>query len=79
MDVKEILILSLTLWAVICSLATTSVEIFITLLLIGTLIIYEIGGYYIPREVKNTLSPVVYIMLLAFSLIVIKKAMEVLK
>lgn len=79
MDVKEVLILSLTLWAVICCLITTSVEIFITLLLIGTLIIYEVGSYYIPREVKSMLSPVVYIMLLAFALIVIRRAMEVLK
>ncbi|MCS7143415.1 MAG: hypothetical protein NZ879_00125 [Archaeoglobaceae archaeon] len=79
MDVKETLILSLTIWAVICCLATTSVEIFITLLLIGTLIIYEVGSYYIPKEVKKTLNSIIYIMLLAFSFIVIKKAMEVLK
>jgi len=79
MDVKKLLVLSFSLWAVICCLLVESTEIFISLLLIGTLIIYEVGSYYIPKEVKGMLNPLVYLMLLAFCFVVLRKALEVLK
>lgn len=79
MDVKELITLSLSLWAILCFLTSQSFEIFLTLLLIGTLIIYEVSRSYIPKEVRNLFDSMIYLMLFAFAIIVIKKAMEVLK
>jgi hypothetical protein len=79
MDVKEATVLSFTLWALICFLIAKSFEIFITLLLIGTLVIYELGRNYIPKRAKELVEPAIYLMLLSFAIIVVKKVMEVLK
>ncbi|MCS7121049.1 MAG: hypothetical protein NZ895_00370 [Archaeoglobaceae archaeon] len=79
MGLREILILSFSAWAVFSCLITSSFEIFLSLLLIGSLVIYELSRYYIPRKVKVLLNQVVYVMLFTFALIVLKKAMEVLR
>lgn len=79
MDLEEITILSLSIWAVICLLLSNSFEIFITLLLIGTLIFYELGRNFMRKDVKRALQPLIYMMLLAFTIFVVKRAMEVLR
>ncbi|MEM1672694.1 MAG: hypothetical protein QXU31_07805 [Archaeoglobaceae archaeon] len=79
MDIEELIILSLSAWAVICFIATNSVEVYITMLLIGILIVYELGRNFMRKEVKEIIQPIIYIMLLAFAIVVIKRAMEVLK
>ena len=58
--------------------AVSSVDVFITLLLIGLLVVAEVGGTFIRPEVKEGLRPVVYLLLFAFMVIVVKKVMEVL-
>lgn len=79
MDLIEIIILSFSIWAIVSFFLSQSFEIFLTLLLIGTLIIYEISRNYIPRNVKNFLNSIIYSMLLVFAIIVLRKVLEVLR
>lgn len=79
MDVKEMIIFSFSFWAVISLLIAQTFEIFLTILLIGTIVLYELSRHYIPPEVKSFLNPMIYIMLICFFIIVLKKAMEVLR
>ncbi len=77
MDVDDIIVLTLSIWVFICTVIITAVDAYITLLLIGLLVVAEIGGYFINPETKRALNSVIYFMLFVFAVIVIKKILEV--
>ena len=77
--VKELVILSVAIFIVLCFVLVESTEIFLILLLICLLASLEIAGVFIPKEAKGILKSLVYILILIFIFIVVKKALEVLK
>ena len=79
MDVDDMIILSLTVWVVVCTVLVETLDVYVTLLLIGLLIVMEVGGVFIRPEVRDRLKPAVYFLLFAFATIVVRKIMEVLK
>ncbi|AGK61046.1 hypothetical protein Asulf_01045 [Archaeoglobus sulfaticallidus PM70-1] len=78
MDVDDIITLFLAIWVVILILAVKTVDVFITLLLIGLLVVAEVGGSFIKPETKEMLKPSIYFLLFLFMIIVAKKVIEVL-
>lgn len=78
MDVDDTIILVLAIWVTICIITVNSVDVFVTLLLIGLLVVAEVGGAFIKPEVRQGLKPVIYLLLFAFMVIVVRKVMEVL-
>ncbi|ASI98392.1 hypothetical protein [Thermococcus celer] len=79
MAMRENVILFLALWVVISALIIPSVEIFLTVALIGILITLEVGEFYLPRDVKSSLKLSAYLLLLVFSFIVAKRVYEIIK
>ncbi|NJD98870.1 hypothetical protein E3E26_03540 [Thermococcus sp. LS1] len=79
MAMRENVVLFLAVWIVIAALISPSVEIFLTIALIGILITLEIGEFYLPRDVKSSLKLSAYLLLLAFAFIVARKVYEVIK
>lgn len=71
-------VLTLSIWAVISFLMVKTVEVYVTLLLIGLLVVMEVGDVFINPEIKRALKPVVYLFLFIFFIIVVRKIMEVL-
>ena len=78
MDVDDVVITTLAIWVVICMIAVKTVDVFVTLLLIGLLIVMEVAGVFIKPEVRESLKPAVYFLLFLFAVIVVRKVMEVL-
>ncbi len=78
MDVDDAIILTLTIWVVICSLLVKTVDVYVTLLLIGLLIVAEVAGNFIKPETKQGIKPAIYFLLFVFFVIVVRKVMEVL-
>ena len=78
MDVDDAVVLTLAVWVVIASLMVKTVDVYITLLLIGLLVVSEVAGNFIKPETKQGLRPAIYFLLFIFSLIVVRKVMEVL-
>ena len=78
MDVEDYMLLFISAWILISALAVKSVDIFLTLTLIGLLITLEVGNLSLSREQKENMKPLVELLLLVFVLIVIKKVYEVL-
>nr|WP_206203550.1 hypothetical protein [Thermococcus sp. M36] len=76
---RENLVAFLALWIVLSALLSPSVEVFLTVALIGILITLEVGEFHLPREVKDSLRLSVYLLLLAFAFIVARKVYEVIK
>ncbi len=79
MAVRENLILFLAIWLVLSAILSSSPEIFLTIALIGILIVLEIGEFYLPKDVKDSLKLSAYLLLLAFAFIVARKVYEVIK
>jgi len=79
MNARDGVILFITLWSIISALASPSVEIFITIELIGTLVTLEVGDLYLPRDTKETLKNISYLLLLVFVFIVARKIYNVVK
>ncbi|MBO8183028.1 MAG: hypothetical protein H0Z28_09590 [Archaeoglobus sp.] len=79
MDVDDTIILTLALWAIITSVIVPSIDIYVTLLLIGLLVIAEVAGSFIKPEAKQVLKPAIFFLLFVFLIIVAKKILEVLK
>ncbi|CAD5243323.1 hypothetical protein [Thermococcus camini] len=79
MAMRENVVLFLALWIVLSALLSPSTEIFLTVALIGILITLEIGEFYLPRDVKDSLKFSAYLLLLAFAFIVARKVYEVIK
>ncbi|WP_258083297.1 hypothetical protein [Thermococcus thermotolerans] len=78
MDVDDYVVLFISLWVLVSALAAGSVDVFLTLTLIGLLITLEVGGLFMSREQKESLKPMVELLLLIFAVIVVKKVYEVL-
>jgi predicted neutral ceramidase superfamily lipid hydrolase len=79
MDVEEIVALSIALFVVLCFVLVESTEIFAVLLLICLAASLQLSGFFIPREAKVVLKSLVYLLLIVFIGIVVKKALEVLR
>ena len=78
MDVEDTIILIISAWAVIAFSLIKCVEVYLTVLLIGLLVIMEVAGSFINPEVRKGLKPAIYFILFVFLIIIAKKIMEVL-
>ncbi len=78
MDVDDVVVLTLAVWAVVTSLMVKTVDVYVTLLLIGLLVVAEVAGSFIRPEAKQGLRPAIYFLLFIFLIIVARKVMEVL-
>jgi len=78
-DIDDVIIISLTLWVILCSLFIHSVEIYVTLLLIGLLVITVICDDFINPKSKQNLKILIYILLFIFMIIVVKKIINILR
>ena len=78
MDVEDYILLFLSAWVLISALAMRSVDVFLTLTLIGLLITLEVGSLFLSREQKEGLKPLVELLLVVFAIVVMKKVYEVL-
>jgi|GEM_PF-969837 uncharacterized membrane protein len=79
MDVDDAVVLALAIWVFICSLLVKTVDVYVTLLLIGLLVVAEVAGNFIKPETKQGLKPAIYFLLFVFFVIVVKKVAEVLR
>ncbi len=79
MAMRENVILFLAVWIVVSAILSPSTDIFLTIALIGILIALEVGEFYLPRDVKDSLKFSAYLLLLAFAFIVARKVYEVIK
>jgi len=78
LDIDDAIILTLALWVFICNVMVKTVDVYVTLLLIGLLVVAEVGRYFINPETKRGLNSAIYFMLFIFFIIVVRKIMEVL-
>lgn len=78
MDVDDVIVLAISLWAVIGFIAVNSVAVYVTILLIGLLIMAEISGSFIKPEARRGLRPAIYFLLFVFLIIVVRKTINVL-
>ena len=78
MDVDDAIVLILAIWVVISSLLVKTVDVYVTLLLIGLLVVAEVAGNFIKPETKQGLKLAIYFLLFVFLVIVVRKVMEVL-
>ncbi|WP_297502985.1 hypothetical protein [Thermococcus sp.] len=78
MDVEDYMLLFLAVWILLSAIIVGSVDVFLTLTLIGILITLEVGGLFLDREQKEGMKPLVELLILLFTLIVLKKVYEVL-
>ena len=79
MAMRENMIIFLAVWVVSAALLSPSLNIFLTVALIGILIVMEIGEFYLSGETKETLKLSAYFLLLIFAFIVAQKVYEVIK
>ena len=79
MAMRDALLVALAVWVVLYALLSPSTQIFLTVALIGILIVLEIGEFYLSRETKESLSLSAYFLLIVFAFIVAKKVYEVIK
>lgn len=79
MDVDDAIVLTLAIWVFICTVLVKTIDVYVTLLLIGLLVVAEVAGNFIKPESKQGLKPAIYFLLFIFCIIVVKKVMEVLK
>lgn len=78
MDVEDYMLLFLALWILLSAVLVGSVDVFLTLTLIGILITLEVGSLFLDREQKEGMKPLVELLILLFTIIVLKKVYEVL-
>lgn len=77
MDVEDAIILIISAWTVISFSLIPGVEVYLTLLLIGLLVVMEVAGSFINPEVRKGLKPAIYFILFVFFIIIAKKIIEV--
>jgi hypothetical protein len=78
MDTDDAILLTLAVWIVLCSILVGSTEVFVTLILIGLLVVAEVAGNFISPESKQLLKPAIYFLLFVFLIIVVRRVIEVL-
>lgn len=76
---RENMLIFLAFWIVLSGLLSPSLSIFLTVSLIGILIVLEIGEFYLSKETKEILKVSSYFLLLIFAFIVAQKVYEVIK
>ena len=79
MAMRDGLIVFLAVWVVLSPILSPSTQVFLTLALIGSLIVLEIGEFYLPEETKESLKLSAYFLLMVFAFIVARKVYEVIK
>jgi len=79
MAMRENVVLFLAIWTVVGALISSSTEIFLTVELIGILITLEVGDFYLPKDVKDSLKFSAYLLLLAFAFIVARRVYGIIK
>lgn len=79
MAMRENVFLFLALWIVVSAMISPSTGVFLTIALIGILIVLEVGEFYLPMDVKESLKFSAYLLLLAFAFIVTRKVYEIIK
>jgi len=79
MDVDDAIVLVLAVWVTICFILVKTVEVYVTLILIGLLIVTEVAGTFMKPEIKQGLKPAIYFLLFIFFIVVVKKVFEVLR
>nr|QNO53939.1 hypothetical protein NNHBGCAA_00039 [Methanosarcinales archaeon ANME-1 ERB6] len=77
MDVEDIIVLIISAWAVVSFSLIKSIEVYLTLLLIGLLVVMEVAGSFINPEIRKGLKPAIYFILFVFFIIIAKKVIEV--
>jgi len=77
MDVGDTIILIISAWTVISFSLIQSVEVYLTVLLIGLLVVMEVAGSFINPEIRKGLKPAIYFVLFVFFIIIAKKVIEV--
>jgi len=78
MDVEDYMLLFLSAWVLISALATSSVSVFLTLTLIGLLITVEVGSLFLSREQKESLKPLIELMIVVFAIVVMERVYSIL-
>ncbi|AHL23085.1 hypothetical protein [Thermococcus nautili] len=78
MDVEDYMLLFLSVWILISALATSSVSVFLTLTLIGLLITVEVGSLFLSREQKESLKPLLELLIVVFAIIVMGRVYSIL-
>ncbi|AEH25456.1 hypothetical protein [Pyrococcus yayanosii] len=78
MDVEDYIVLFLAIWTLTSTLTAKTVDVFLTLTLIGLLITLEVGSLFLSKEQKESLKPLIELLLVIFALIVMKKVYDVL-
>ncbi len=76
---RENMLIFLAIWIILAALLSSSLSIFLTVSLIGILIVLEIGDFYLSKETKEMLKMSSYFLLLIFAFIVAQKVYEVIK
>ena len=76
---RENMLIFLAIWIILTALLSPSLGIFLTVSLIGILIVLEIGEFYLSKETKEILKMSSYFLLLIFAFIVAQKVYEVIK
>ncbi len=76
---RENMLIFLAIWIILAALLSPSLSIFLTVSLIGILIVLEIGDFYLSKETKEMLKMSSYFLLLIFAFIVAQKVYEVIK
>ena len=79
MDVRETLLLFFALWLFIAAAVVPSVSVYLTVALIGILIVLELGEFYLPKSTKEILKFSAYMLLIVFAFIVARKVHEIVK
>jgi len=77
MDVEDYMLLFLSLWVLIAALAAKSVSVFLALTLIGLLITIEVGSLFLSREQKESVKPLVELLIVIFAIIVMGKVYSI--
>ncbi|ABR54099.1 conserved hypothetical protein [Methanococcus vannielii SB] len=75
----NIMVLGISLWAITISLLISNIDLFITLLLIGSLIFLEISDFFLSKKNKEYLKIVIYILASFFALVVLNKIYTIIK
>ena len=78
MDVEDYILLFSSAWLLGTALIVKSVDVFLTLSLIGLLITLEVGSLFLSKEQKEGTKPLIELLIIIFTIIVLKKVYEVL-
>jgi|Deesub1362A_J573_1020465.scaffolds.fasta_scaffold00052_102 hypothetical protein len=78
MDVRDYIVLTLSIWAVLTVLLVRSVEVYATLLLIGLLVVMAVASEFMGFRSRENIKLLLYTMLFIFAVIVMKRAYGVL-